>query len=294
LDDDYPNVEEYEKNVSKELNHVGVKFIHAFKTHNGLKLKASVNRNPNGALVGTIEPEFKINAWNVTVSGKFASDRKYETTFSVSDVLQKGTKFYLKDLVKEGEPSFEGGFEYKHSDFTVDGKVSKPLDGGDYKGSLAGVFHQSGYHIGGEVEYINNKGVSKWNLKVLQEKHGGALCFFTNVIQIPDKPSDNTDIGISYTTHLADDLKGAVETKVNSKRETTVRFGVDYKIDDSSNLKTKVTVKEKKEMRIGLLYKHRVTSYSKFYAAADLNVGQLVGSSNPSHLFSATFSYGDD
>jgi len=294
LDDDYPNVDEYDKNVSKELNHVGVKVIHAFKTHNGLKLKATANRNPNGALVGTLEPEFKISAWNVTVSGKFATDRKYESTVSVNDLGQKGTKLYLKDIVKQGEPSFEGGFELKHSDFTIDGKVSKPLEGGDYKGSVAGVLHQSGYYIGGEVEYINNKGVSRWNIKVLQEKHDGALCFFTNVIKIPEKPSDNTDIGISYTTHLGHHLKGAVETKVNQKRETTVRFGVDYQVDESTNLKSKVTVKEKREMRLGLLYKQKVTSYSKFYASADLNVGQLIGSSNPSHLFSATFSYGDD
>jgi len=294
LDDDYPNVDEYDKTVSNELNHVGVKVIHAFRTQNGLKLKATVNRNPNGALVGTLEPEFKINSWNVTMSGKFATDRKYESTVSVNDLLQKGTRLYLKDIVKEGEPSFEGGFEFKQSDFAVDGKVSKPLEGGDYKGSIAGVVHQSGYHIGGEVEFLNNKGISRWNLKVLQEKHGGALCFFTNVIKIPEKPTDNTDIGISYTTSLAPHLKGAVEAKVNQKRYTTVRFGVDYQVDESTNLKSKVTVKDKREMRLGLLYKQKVTSYSKFYAAADLNVGQLVGSSNPTHLFSATFSYGDD
>jgi hypothetical protein len=302
LDDDYPNVDDYSKNVKQGkdafLNHYFVKVVNSFKTENGLKVKATANRNPNGELVGTLEPELKINSLDVTLSGKAATDRKFETTIARTDLFQKGTRLYLKDIIEDGKFSFEGGFEYKESNFAVDGKVTKPLGDGDFKGVGSGVLHNSGISLGGDVEYIHNKGFSKYSTKFQFENNGGTFCIAFNDERIPKKSGDSlkSDLSLSYSTTLTPELKGAVDTKINQNRDTRVRFGFDYKIDGTSNLRSKVSVQQK-EMRLGLLYKQKVTASSKFYAAADLNVGLLTGTfaeAERAHLFSATFSYGDD
>jgi len=293
LEDDYPNSDP--KLVSDGLNRIGTKLTHNFKTANGLKLKTTVNRNPNGDVIATTEPELKNDNLNVTLSGKLGTDRKYEVSLAKTDLLQKGTKLYVKGLLDQSKPSFEGGFEYKDKTVAADGKATY-TDTGDIKLYLSGVIHNSGWSLGGEVERIG-EGFSRWSAKVQRDRDDGTFCFFSNNELIPKKKDDEPkiDIGFGYHHQLRNDLKGGVDFKVNQDTHSEFRFGCDYKVDESSNLKSKVTMKQKTEMRLGLLYKKKVTPYSKFIASADLNVNQLAGNdNNNNHIFSLSLSYGDD
>jgi len=293
LEDDYPCSDP--KLVSDGLNRIGTKLTHNFKTANGLKVKTTVNRNPNGDVIGTTEPELKWDNYNLTLSARLATDRKYEATLAKTDLLYKGSKIYIKGLLDQSKPSVEGGFEYKDKSVAIDGKGTY-TDTGDMKFYFSGVIHNSGWSLGGDVERVP-KGFSRWNAKVQRDKDDGTFCFFSNNELITKKDGDEpkADIGFGYYHQLRKDLKGGVDFKVNQDTEPEFRFGCDYKVDDSSNLKSKVTMKQKAEMRLGFVYKHRVTSYSKFIASADLNVNQLAGTdNNNNHIFSVSLSYGDD
>jgi len=123
------------------------------------------------------------------------------------------------------------------------------------------------------------------------------MCFFSNNELVPKKKGEElkSDIGVGFSQELTPELKGAVDFKINQNAESTLRFGVDRKLDATTNLKTKATLKQKKEMRVAFFYKQKVTPTSRFTASADINAGQFFGNdNNNTHLFSAGFSYGDD
>jgi len=292
LEDDYPSSDP--KLVSDGLNRIGTKLTHNFKTTNGLKLKTTVNRNPNGDVIATTEPELKLDN-TVTLSGKLATDLKFEATLAKTDLLYKGTKLYVKGLLDQNKPSIEGGFEYKDKNCAADGKATY-TDTKDVKIFLSGVIHNSGWSLGGDIEHVS-KGISKWSAKVQRDQDEGTFCFFSNNEIIPKKDGDDpkADIGFGYHHQLRNDLKAGIDFKVNQNTEPEFRFGCDYKVDQSSNLKSRVTMKQKREMRLGFAFKQKVTSLSKFIASADLNVNQIAGNdNNNNHIFSISLSYGDD
>jgi len=161
----------------------------------------------------------------------------------------------------------------------------------------SGVYYASGISLGGDVEYINDNGFSKWSVKFQRDNTDSSICFFSNNELIPKKKGDDkkSDIGVGYSQVLTPEYKGAVDFKINQNQESTLRFGVDRRIDAVSNLRLKATLKQKKELRVAFFYKQRVSSKSRFTASADLNAAQLFGNeANNTHLFSAGWSYGDD
>jgi len=294
LDDDYPDLDK--KKISPGLIHLGLKGTSVFRTFGGLKLKTIADRPANGNLVVSVEPEYKWTANNVTFEGKFASDRKFESTLSVTDVGTRGTKVYAKEMMEKNDLTFEGGVEYKDANVAVNGRVTYPLKDKNVKGYLAGVFRQGEYSVGGEGEYFADGGVANWSVKVQKDFDRSSLCFFSNHVVIPKKREDSpkADIGFGYSQVINENLKGALDFKLESNEESTARFGYDYKLDSNTNLKSRVSLKSKDNLRVAFVYKQKILN-TKVAFGADLDVKHITGlESDNDNRFSISLSYGDD
>jgi hypothetical protein len=294
LDDDYPDLDK--KKISHGLIHLGLKGSSVFKTVGGLKLKAIADRPANGNLVVSVEPEYKWSNKNATFEGKFASDRKFESTLSVTDLGTKGTKVYAKEMMEKHDITLEGGVEYKDKNVAINGRVTYPLKDQNVKGYFAGVAKQGEFSVGGDGEYIADGGVANWSVKVQKDFDKSSLCFFSNNVLIPKKKEDGTksEIGFGYSQVVNDSLKGALDFKLESNEDTTTRFGYDYQLDASTNLKSRVSIKSKHNIRAAFVYKQKILN-TKVAFGADLDLKHITGlDSTNDNRFSVSLSYGDD
>jgi len=120
-----------------------------------------------------------------------------------------------------------------------------------------------------------------------------------NNVKVPKKKTDRPklDVGFGYFQKIRGDLKGAVDFKVESPSlETEIRFGSDYQVSDTVNVKSKVSLK-RTAMRLGLSFKQKLTPSSKVILSTDIDTKSLFGTSDKEsndHRFWVTFSFGDD
>jgi hypothetical protein len=294
LDDDYPDLDK--KKISHGLIHLGLKGTSVFRTIGGLKLKAIADRPANGNLVVSVEPEYKWSSKNATFEGKFASDRKFESTLSVTDLGTKGTKIYAKEMMEKQDITFEGGVEYKDKNVAINARVTYPLKDQNIKGYVAGVAKHGEFSLGGDGEYIADGGVANWSVKLQKDFDKSSLCFFTNNVLIPKKKEDGTksEIGFGYSQVINDRLKGALDFKLESNEESTTRFGYDYQLDGVTNLKSRISLKSKDNLRAAFVYKQKIQN-TKVAFGADLDLKHITGlDSTNDNRFSVSLSYGDD
>jgi len=277
-------------------SNVGLKFIHVLRTENGLKLKTITKRDPNTNLTTTVESEFKIPKYNVTLEGKFGTDRKFQDTISLVDVFgQKGSKVFVRGLLEDGKTKGEVGFEFKNGTVALDGTVTKPSEG-KFKGLGSVVYKHNIHSLGGDVEFEQDTGVTRYSGKLQIDRSESTFCLFFNDVRVPKKGSDpKREVGFGYFNKLRPDLSGALDFKVDSKDfDSELRVGSDLKVDQSTNFKSRLLVK-RRELRIGLAYKQKLTPTTKVILSTDLESRSFFGSSLAGdHRFNFTFSYGDD
>jgi len=78
--------------------------------------------------------------------------------------------------------------------------------------------------------------------------------------------------------------------------ETEIRFGSDYQVNDTTNVKSRVSLK-RAAMRLGLSFKQKLTPSSKVILSTDIDTKSLFGTGEKEsndHRFWVTFSFGDD
>jgi len=295
LEDDFPDPNP--KLLSNDgLNNIGIKFIDTLKTPNGLKFKTTLKRDPNGNLTGTLEPEIKFSSKNITFEGKISTDNKYEDSVSFTNYLVDGSKFSLKGLYEEGSMNGEAGLEFKNENVAFNASLSYP-DSGDIKVAAAAVYNSSGYSLGGDAEYVMSSALNKWSIKVQRDTEENSFCFFSNHVLVPKKKKESpkSDIGFGYAQDVRSGLKGGLDFKIDSNLDSDLRFGSNYEIDETSNLKTRLSLKKKEELRLGLVYKQKLSSTSKLALSADLNTRHLFGNEGTNdHRFWVTLTCGDD
>jgi len=296
LEDDYPDLNP--KLISSgDKNNIGLKLISTIKSPNGLKVKTTYGRDPNANYNVLCEPELKITKYNLSYEGKMGTDRKFQHTLNYLDLFGKGSKVYGKAISEEGKLSGEAGFEYKDSNLTLSGSVTKPQDG-EFRALGTGVYKHSDYNFGGDVEYDHEHGITRYSAKVQHDKNDSTLCVFLNNIKVPKKKGDSPklDLGFGYYQKIRGDLKGALDFKVDNKLETEIRFGSDYQVNDTTSVKSKVSLK-RTAMRLGLSLKQKLTPSSKVILSTDLDTKSLFGTGEKEsndHRFWVTFSFGDD
>jgi len=274
-----------------------MKLISTIKSPNGLKVKTTHGRDPNENFNILYEPEIKIAKYNISYEGKLGTDKKIQHTLNYLDFLGKGSKVYVKAISEEGKLSGETGFEYKYSTLTLAGSFTKPQVG-EFRVLGNGVYKYGDCNIGGDVEYDNEHGVTRYSAKVQHDKDDTSLCFIFNNQKVPKKKGDSPklDVGFGYYQKIRGDTKGALDIKVDDKLETDIRFGCDHQVSEHVNVKSKVSLK-KTGMRLGLSFKQKLTPSSKVILSTDLDTKSLFGTGDKEsndHRFWVTFSFGDD
>jgi len=179
----------------------------------------------------------------------------------------------------------------------LNGTVTKPQVGA-FRGLGAGVYKYKKYSVGGDVEFEQDKGVTRFSGKVQIDRDESAFCLFMNDLRIPKKKLEEpkTDVVFGLFSKIKSDLSGALDFKVDNKLDTEMRLGSDYKVDQSTNFKSRLTV-NRKDLRIGLVYKQKLTPSTKITVSSDLNTRSFLGTvenSRNDHRFNFTYSTGDD
>jgi len=260
-------------------------------------MKIIGRRAPNGNVDGDLETEWKYKSKDISLEGKFSTSKKYEATLNFSDYLEKGTKFFLRGKYDK-DPLIEGGFDFKNESIALNEKITvPPNDPSNATGYSALVLNNSNISIGGDAELTYKNFISKWSFKVKHDKDDRTFCFFSNHETVPKKVDDipKSDVGFGYFQKIRTDLTGALDFKVDSNMDSVLRFGCNYAIDDQSNVKTRLSLLNKEEMRLGLVYKQNLTNYSKIAVSSDLNIRKLIGNDRHNdHKFWLSLTFGDD
>jgi len=297
IEDDF--IDPFDEKKSGE--NVSLKLKSTFKTPSGWMIKAEGSTHANGNTVeGTIEPEYKVSGYDITVKGKFQTNNAFELSLLFNNLLGSGATLFLTDKISENkEKSFEGGIDYLSKDVgSLNVKVTTPSDFEtskiDVYTALVGFYN--GYSLGGDCKVnlknfllpINGNAYLEYNKKDL------SVVLFGKYEDKNGKKKQT--IGVGYHQNINDNIRSAVDysfEQVSSRSD--LRFGTSYKFDENCSLKTRLLLRGKKEMRLGLVLKQNLFPSTRLTFTTDLDTRALLDnvSEDPGHQFGVTLSFFD-
>jgi len=277
-------------------NNVALKLVSTYKSPAGVTVKATGSSAANGTEVeGTLEPELKFNAQNITLKGKLQTNCALEGTVTLSDLVGKGSAVFVTGKIDDkGTKTVEVGLDYLQKDLgTVNVKATLPeLDVNKADLYVAGVGVYNNISVGVDAKVNTKQELSLWNLNF--EYNHSDLTFA--IFEKYDKKK-GTKSGFGYAQNLGPSVKGALDYTFNHDlTESTIRFGTNAKIDESSSLKTRFSVRSNKEYRVGLVLKQNINANTKVTVTSDVNARSLfdgVPESGPGHQFGVAVSFFD-
>jgi len=283
----------------KTGENVSLKVKSTFKTTSGWLIKAEGATHANGNDVeGTLEPEYKFTDYDVTVKGKVQTNNTFEGSILFNNIL--GSTLFLTDKLNDkNEKSIEAGIDYLSKDVgSVNVKVISPIEFDttkiDIYTALVGFYN--GYSLGGDC---------KVNLKnVLQPTAGNAYLEYNkkdvSVVlfgKYEDKEGKKKKtLGVGYHQNIKDNIRSSVDYSFEQvSARSVLRFGTSYKFDENCSLKTRLLLKGKKDMRLGLVLKQNLFPSTRLTFTTDLDTRSLLDnvSEGPGHQFGVTLSFFD-
>jgi hypothetical protein len=296
IEDDF--IDPFDK--KKIGNNVSLKIKSSLKTPCGL-IKAEGSTHPNGSDVdGTIEPEFKFPDYDVVLKGKLQTNNNFEGTINFNNYLLKGTTWFETTKLNEsGDTSLEAGVNYLNKDYgSFNFKLSSPIA---FKGleSLdlytAFVGYKSGFSLGGDVKLaLKNFKSSACNAYLEYVKDDVSVALFGKYEKKGE--DEKKTFGFGYHQNINEKIRGAVDFSLEHKSNTsTLRFGTNYKLDENSNLKSRLTLRNQTDMRLGFVLKQKLYPNTNLTLTSDLNTRLLhdnVSEGTP-HQFGVTLSFFD-
>jgi len=280
---------------------VALKIKSTFKTPSGWLIKTEGSTHANGDSVdGTLEPEYKFSNYDVTVKGKFQTNNAFEGTISFNNLLGNGSTLFVTDKLSEKkDKSVEAGLDYISKDVgSLNLKVTSPIDFDtskiDVYSALVGFYN--GYSFGGDCK------VSLKN--ILQPTMGNAYLEYNkkdvSVVlfgKYEDKDGKlKKTLGVGYHQNVKDNIRSSVDYSFEQVHSRSVlRFGTSYKFDENSTLKTRLLLRGKKDMRLGLVLKQNLYPSTRLTFTTDLDTRALLDNvtEGPGHQFGVTLSFFD-
>lgn len=96
---------------------------------------------------------------------------------------------------------------------------------------------------------------------------------------------------------MNDKLKAGVEFSVDPQefKNSAIKIGGNYKIDDLSSIKERLSIFGRDQFRVGLVYKQNLSTHSKLTVSTDLNANLLLNQKSESkgHQYGVTLSFFD-
>jgi len=279
---------------------VSLKIKSTFKTPSGWLIKAEGSTHANGNDVdGTLEPEYKISD-DITIKGKFQTNNVIEGTLLFNNLLGSGaTLFFTDKLSEKKEKCVEAGIDYLSKDIgSLNVKVTSPLDFDtskiDVYTALVGFYE--GYSLGGDCK------VSLKNF--LQPVTGNAYLEYNKKdvsVVLSGKYEDKDGkkkqtLGVGYHQNVKDNIRSSVDYSFEQvSARSVIRFGTSYKFDENCSLKTRLLLRGKKDMRLGLVLKQNLFPSTRLTFTTDLDTRALLDnvSEGPGHQFGVTLSFFD-
>jgi len=277
-------------------NNVALKLIANYKSPAGVTVKATGSSAANGSEVeGILEPELKFSAQNISLKGKLQTNCALEGTVTLNDPIGKGSALFVTGKIDDkGVKTVEVGADYTQKDVgTLNVKATVPeFDVNKADLYVAGVGVYNNVSIGGDVKVNTKQELSLWDLNLEYNKNDLTFALFAKF----DKKK-GAKSGFGYAQTLGNNIKGAFDYTFNhDTTESTLRFGTNSKIDESSSLKSRFSVRSNKEYRVGLVLKQNLNPTTRVTVTSDVNVRALfdgVPESGPGHQFGVAVSFFD-
>jgi len=266
-----------------------VKFTTQSKTPDGVTAKATVRRYLKAGreqIDAVIEPKYEWKEKNVELSGKFATANDFTASAIVKDLV-KGSKIEVSGTSNEKTTSSKIVLSQIKDPVAAKITVTVPLDLSPttkktptkLNGDVV-INYQKNLHVGGNVSLdLNDK---------MGVKCEGVVSYSQDQWQITGRGSYSPPTregsviiwGASFFHKVSENIRWALDFDIdqaNKRGPIGVVVG-DYKIDDSTTLKGKFTIKvpdpskPKPEARVGVAVKQKVNSNLFLTLGGDLNV----------------------
>jgi len=276
VEDDFIDASD-EKKVGQN---VSLKINANLKTPNGVLLKASAFSHPNGKDVeGTLEPEFKFPDLDLTIKGKLITNNVFEGSVLLNDKIGKGSSVFVTGkLDDKRQTSVEVGLDYINSTMgSCNLKLISPTtfdtDKMDFYG--AGVAYWEGVSFALDTKLnISSRDVSNMNGYLEYVSKDISVAAFGKYEKKNEK--EKKTYGIGYHQNINDNARGAVEFTHEPKTQISkLRFATNYKFDENSSLKSRVSLAGNKDMRLGFVLKQNLFPSTKLTLTSDIN-GRLL------------------
>jgi len=276
-----------------------VKVNTTLKTPNGVLIKASGSSHANGTDVdGTLEPEFKLHE-HITIKGKLQTNNVFEGSFLVNDYLAKGSTLFLTDkYTDKHEKVVEGGFDYLSKDLgSVNLKVITNSDFDMEKTEFYGaaVGFKDGFSLAGDCKLsISDWKFSSYNGYLEYVKGDLSVAAFGKYEKKGDK--EKKTLGVGYHQNIKENIRGAVDFSLELKSVTSLlRFATNYKVDDNTSIKTRLSLRGTRDFRVGFVLKQNILPTTKITFTSDINTRLLYDNvaEGVGHQFGVALSFFD-
>jgi len=250
------------------------------RANNGDQFKTIATRNPDGSIVGSLQPKYTFVKQGVTLSSTVDTNRVLKVEATVENSLP-GLKATLGG--QSDTESFKADFEWKHEYATV----TTGLDFFSPKGntlSASGVFNYDGISVGGSAEYFI---ADKQEFR----KVDGVLAYSTPDLQLTAFSRRKGEVlGGSYFQRISSALGLATEISFDLRKADVtpkLTFGGSYSLDTP----TSTTVKGKFDTdgKLSLSYGQKLNNLARFTVGSSINTNNLGASGNHTLGFSVVF-----
>jgi len=294
VDDDFVDFGE-EKNVG---DNVHLKVISTLKTSSGVTIKTTGAALPDGKNVeGTLEPEFKIADYDLTLKGKLVTTNTFEGSLLLNDKLLQGSTLFATGKAEGEKRTIEVGFDYLNKEngslnlkfITPPTTEMKELDL-----YAAAVGHYNGTSLGGDVRLnLSSNELKLWDVYAEYDNKDVQIAGFAKY----DKKKSKKSYGFGYSHNVNENIRGAVEYSYNAVAgEGNLKFGTAYKVDSNTTLKSRFTLQGSKAMRFGFVVKQNINPTTKVTLITDINANRLYDNDereSAGHQFGVTLSFFD-
>jgi len=294
VDDDFVDFGEA-KNVG---DNVHLKVISTLRTASGVTIKTTGAGLPDGKNVeGTLEPEFKIADYDLTLKGKLVTTNTFEGSLLLNDKLLKGSTVFATGKIEGEKRTIELGVDYLNKDngslnlklITPPTTEMKELDL-----YAAAVGHYNGYSLGGDVRVnLNTQEPKLWDVYAEYDNKDVQIAGFAKY----DKKKSKKSYGFGYTQNVNESVRGAVEYSYDAVGgEGNLKFGTNYKVDTNTTVKSRFTLQGSRTMRFGFVVKQNINPTTKVTLVTDINANRLYDNEereSAGHQFGVTLSFFD-
>jgi len=221
--------------------------------------------------VATFAPKYEYKPWKATFSGEVNTKKDYKGEVSIKDPLP-GLKVTLTDAVNEKGLLGTVAVEYTKDLAAVTASADLGSEeGNNFKGS-ANLNVWKSLNFGGSVHYLLGKSSKVKEIKATAAWNTPEFDIAATGTVKSGNDGDKTELAVGYFHKVNDTLSVATELTLDpnnsdSKKDTKLTFGTQYKLDENATVKAKVDVSGK----VGLSYIQKFSKTNSFTLAANID-----------------------